>query len=89
MDDRGLNEMRAGEGGAILFVEDGPEADALKALGLCSGQMVRVIRDGDPMIVDLFGTKIAMAASLAAQVRISDMPAPFFHCITAGDDHAG
>lgn len=87
MDGRNLNEMCAGEGGSILFVQDGPDADALKALGLCSGQMVRVIRDGDPMIVDLFGTKIAIAASLAAQVCVSDAPAPFCGCMPAGDEH--
>ncbi len=88
MDGRSLNQMRAGEGGSILYVEEGPDADSLKALGLCAGQQVRVMRDGNPMIVDLFGTKVAIAASLAAQIRVVDTPAPCCGSAPMECDHA-
>jgi Fe2+ transport system protein FeoA len=42
----------------------------LESMGLCVGRTVEVVRGGDPMIVRVLGTRIGIAAVLAAAVRI-------------------
>jgi Fe2+ transport system protein FeoA len=39
-------------------------------MGLCAGRTVEVVQRGDPMIVRVLGTRIGLAAALAAAVRV-------------------
>jgi Fe2+ transport system protein FeoA len=46
------------------------EQNRLESMGLCIGRTVEVVQGGDPMIVRVLGTRIGIAAVLAAAVRI-------------------
>jgi Fe2+ transport system protein FeoA len=63
----------AGEGlpARIVALEASAEDQArLEAMGLCVGRTVEVVQCGDPMIVRVLGTRIGIAAVLAAAVRL-------------------
>lgn len=66
-----LDRLPPGEQARIGAVEAGPEDEGrLEAMGLCAGRTVEVVRGGDPMIVRVLGTRIGMARTLAAAVRV-------------------
>jgi len=46
------------------------DLERLEVMGLCSGRRVCVIKQGDPMIVRVLGTRIGLAAALAGGVRV-------------------
>ena len=69
--DRPLSACSAGVRGWISRVDDGPDANRLKAMGLCAGHLVQVRRAGDPMVVDVFTTRVAVAQQLASGIRIT------------------
>ncbi len=71
---RSLAGCPAGARGWIVSVQDGPDANRLKSMGLCIGHAVQVVRAGDPMVVDVFNTRMAVAKSLASGIRITDFP---------------
>lgn len=51
---------------------DGPqEAQVrLKRLGICEGRKVTVLQSGDPMILGVVGTQVAVSRHLAASVQV-------------------
>ena len=49
---------------------DDEDTDRLKTLGLCVGRQVEVVKSGDPLIVRIFGSRLGLAARLAARVRV-------------------
>lgn len=66
-----LDIHRPGAPARIVAVEAGPEdQDRLECLGLCTGRTVEVVQAGDPMIVRVLGTRIGIAAVLAATVLV-------------------
>jgi Fe2+ transport system protein FeoA len=66
-----LDLHRPGVAARILAVEAEPgDQDRLECLGLCVGRTVEVVQAGDPMIVRVLGTRIGIAAVLAAAVLI-------------------
>ena len=71
---RSLAECTAGARGWIVSVQEGPDANRLKAMGLCVGHAVQVVRAGDPMVLDIFNTRMALAKTLAIGIRITDFP---------------
>ena len=56
-----VSEVLAGEG----------EIDRLKAMGICQGRKVMLVRAGDPLILRVLGSRIGLSARLAARVRVS------------------
>jgi Fe2+ transport system protein FeoA len=42
----------------------------LKALGLCIGRSVTLVRDGDPLIVGVLGARIGLSARIAEKIRV-------------------
>lgn len=46
-------------------------AARLAGLGLSVGRAVRMVKRGEPMIVQVYGTRIGLARSLAERVRVS------------------
>jgi Fe2+ transport system protein FeoA len=51
---------------------DGDDGDAvrLKAMGLCLGRRVQLVKGGDPLIVRVIGTRVGLSARLAEQVFV-------------------
>jgi Fe2+ transport system protein FeoA len=57
--------------GRVVFVDvSAPDLERLEVMGLCTGRMVHVVKSGDPMIVRVLGTRIGLAAALAARVHL-------------------
>ena len=59
-----------GCGRVVSVVVSAVDQERLEVMGLCSGRMVRVIKQGDPMIVRVLGTRIGLAATLARSVHV-------------------
>jgi len=49
---------------------DGDDAVRLKRLGICEGRRVQVVRQGDPLILRVAGTRIGVSGRLAASIRV-------------------
>jgi Fe2+ transport system protein FeoA len=71
-----LANMPAPSSTRILSL-DGPPAIVarLEALGLCAGREVRIVQRGEPYIVQVYGTRIGLAAGLARFIRVGEAPA--------------
>lgn len=53
------------------FVSLSPQESALlRAMGLQYGSIVKIIRQGDPCIVRVLSTKIALARAIAKQIQV-------------------
>jgi len=66
-----LSGLPVGACGRVVSVGvSAVDLERLEVMGLCSGRLVCVIKDGDPMIVRVLGTRIGLAAALAAGVRV-------------------
>lgn len=44
--------------------------DRLKALGICIGRRVELVKSGDPLIVRVFGSRLGISARLANRVLV-------------------
>ena len=66
-----LSDMPAGAAGCIRRI-DAPEreADRLKAMGLCVGRNVVVVRSADPMLIKVFGSRLGVSTQLARVVCV-------------------
>ena len=61
-----LDALRRGACATIESVQAGPfDAERLKAMGLCAGRRVTVLKPGQPMIVTVMGTRIGLDRNLA------------------------
>jgi Fe2+ transport system protein FeoA len=49
----------------------------LKAMGVCVGRKVQIIKQGDPLIVRVVGTRIGLSARLAQMVTVCPLTVPF------------
>ena len=47
---------------------DGDDMQRPKTLGICVGRRLEVVRNGDPLIVRVFGSRLGLSASLASRV---------------------
>lgn len=47
---------------------EGDDTERLKTLGICVGRRLEVVRNGDPLIVRVFGSRLGLSASLASRV---------------------
>jgi len=57
--------------GIVRKIEaDDEAARRLKMLGVCAGRRVELVRGGDPLIVKVFGSRLGLAATLAARVQV-------------------
>ena len=67
-----LDRLKPGRCGTILEVEAGEEEiDRLKAMGICQGRKVMLVRAGDPLILRVLGSRIGLSARLAHRVSVS------------------
>lgn len=68
-----LAEARAGHSGEVVQIDgDSSEMDQLEALGIAAGVTYRVARSGDPLIVSVLGTRVAVSRELATRIRIKE-----------------
>ena len=69
--ERTLSQLHAGTRGKVARVlGEASDALRLKALGLCEGREVRVLRTGDAWVVRVLGSRIGLSESLAAKVIV-------------------
>ncbi len=70
-------ELAVGECGVVCGVDVGAiELERLQMMGLCLGRRVRVVKAGDPMIVSVMGSRIALARALARRIVLNLQQAP-------------
>lgn len=54
-----------------VLIEGPPESQVrLKRLGICEGRDVTVLQSGDPMILGVVGTQVAVSRHLAACIQV-------------------
>ena len=49
---------------------DDEDTQRLKALGVCLGRRVELVRVGDPLILKVFGSRLGLSAELARRVSV-------------------
>lgn len=67
---RSLDTATVGSSDCIGIQVDGDDAVRLKRLGICEGRVIEVIATGDPMIVQVGGSKIGLSRRLATSVFV-------------------
>ena len=57
---------------AVVRQVDAEDEDTLrlKALGVCVGRRVELVRVGDPLILKVFGSRLGVSAELARRVQV-------------------
>lgn len=66
-----LDELPEARCATVCEVRSGfAEVVRLKAMGVCRGRRVRVMRRGDPLILEVLGTRLGLSSRLAAQVDV-------------------
>jgi Fe2+ transport system protein FeoA len=66
-----LDELPPRVCAVVRHVEtDDEDTQRLKALGVCLGRRVELVRVGDPLILKVFGSRLGISAELARRVRV-------------------
>lgn len=66
-----LSLLGLGKKATVVAVGATPnDAVRLKSLGLCEGRPVELVRQGDPLIVRVVGSRIGVASHLAAAIQV-------------------
>lgn len=52
-----------------IDVED-EDTDRLKTLGVCIGRQIEVARNGDPVVLKIFGSRLGVARRLLDRIRV-------------------
>ena len=64
-----LSELKPRACAIVCRIEtEGEDIQRLKALGVCVGRQIEVIKQGDPLIIRVFSSRLGLSASLAARV---------------------
>ena len=72
-----LSGLPVGGCGRVVSVDaSAVDLERLEVMGLCPGRIVRVVKAGDPMIVRVLGSRIGLAAALAAGVHVRPEESP-------------
>lgn len=67
-----VSELRRGARGRVARVlGDTTESARLKALGVCEGRLVEVLRTGDALVLRVLGSRIGISRQLAASVFLT------------------
>ncbi|OHE77440.1 MAG: hypothetical protein A2107_14450 [Verrucomicrobia bacterium GWF2_62_7] len=68
---RRLNELPSGSRGVVHHIETAETAlHRLMAMGLCVGREIKVVRQGNPLILGLLGARIGVSSRLAHHVVV-------------------
>ena len=67
-----MSDLDAGARGRVARVlGDSTESVRLKALGVCEGRLVEVLRTGDAWVVRVLGSRIGISRRLASSVFLT------------------
>jgi Fe2+ transport system protein FeoA len=68
---RRLDELTAGTRAVVQHIESEDAAmQQLKAMGLCVGRHIEVIRQGNPLIIRLLGARVGVSGRLARHIHV-------------------
>ncbi|MBI5395517.1 MAG: ferrous iron transport protein A [Verrucomicrobia bacterium] len=68
---RRLNELPSGSRAVVHHIETAEKAlHRLMAMGLCVGREIKVVRQGNPLILGLLGARIGVSSRLAQHVVV-------------------
>lgn len=66
-----LSSLPAGTKGRVVqVIAMSEDILRLKALGVCIGRRIELVKAGDPMIINVVGARVGLSARLAAEVRV-------------------
>lgn len=66
-----LSSLTAGTKGRVVqVIATSEDILRLKALGVCIGRRIELVKAGDPMIINVVGARVGLSARLAAEVRV-------------------
>lgn len=66
-----MSRLERGDRGRVVrVVGHGAEAARLKALGVCEGRLVEVLRTGDAWVLRVLGSRIGISRELASRVLL-------------------
>ncbi len=66
-----LSQLASGAVARVASLRvDKDDATRLRAMGLCVGRQVELLRAGDPLIVRISGARIGLSARLAGGVTV-------------------
>ena len=66
-----LDQLPPGWCGVIAHVDDeDSSAERLKAMGVCAGRKVEVVKQGHPLILRVLGSRLGLSARLAKLVTV-------------------
>ncbi len=72
-----LDELELRHCGLVTRIDAADDdTDRLKAMGVCVGRKVEVVKRGDPLIVRVLGSRIGVSARLARRVVVEVCEAP-------------
>ncbi|MCG8403103.1 MAG: ferrous iron transport protein A [Firmicutes bacterium] len=68
---RPLDKLQSMQAAIVVEVDAADEdAQRLKAMGICAGRRVQLVRVGDPLIVRVLGSRVGLSARLARCVSV-------------------
>ncbi|MBI1337675.1 MAG: hypothetical protein GC164_12020 [Phycisphaera sp.] len=66
-----LNELLPRQCAVVMAVEaDAGEMDLLKAMGVCIGRKIEMVKVGDPLILRVLGSRLGLSERLATRVKV-------------------
>lgn len=65
-----LSEFQPGECGVIQDLGEGKSSSRLQSMGICLGRTVEVVKQGDPLILKVYGSRIGLSGRLASQIQL-------------------
>jgi len=66
-----VDRLQPGHCGTVREIRAGDqETFRLKAMGVCRGRRVMMVRSGDPLILRVLGTRVGISARLAGKVYV-------------------
>jgi Fe2+ transport system protein FeoA len=67
-----LNKLEPGKCGLVVkVVADNDDAKRLMAMGVCTGQIIKLEQLGDPMILQVVGSKLGVSRRLGETVSVT------------------
>lgn len=65
-----LGALKAGDCAVIKAIDNEQDMERLKSMGVCEGRVIELIRNGNPLIIKVFGSRIGMSARLAKHIEV-------------------
>ena len=82
LEPRPLNTLAAGQVAVVEDVTgDSDDMAKLKAMGVCTGRRLQLVKGGDPLVVRVLGSRLGISGRLAEHVAVrpcrASAPSPF------------